>query len=114
MDCKFEISTIVADGFKFLTTVFSYYQSVSSGWTLTTTVTAAAPYADNSFYKIRWNTSALSVGSTATGSITFGVRSDAPRELQVKLGATCGRVEKIWMNNYQVQMLYIEKTVADN
>merc|ERR1711963_74260 len=91
-----------------------FYQGVSAGWTLTTTQAAAAPYQDNSFYKIRRNTAVLAVGATTSGTITFGVRANAPREIQVKLSATCSSVEKIWMNNYQIQMIYIDKLVADN
>jgi len=91
------------------------YQSISSTWTPIFTQPAAAPYQDNSFYKFRWNTASLPVGSSAaTGTITFSVRNNAPREMQVKLSATCSSVEKIWMNNYQVQMIYIDKEVANN
>jgi len=91
-----------------------FYQSVSNNWNLDVVMPAQAPYEDNSLHKIRWNQNSLAVGATVTGSVTFGVRANSPREMQVKLSATCSSVEKIWMNNYQIQMIYIDKLVANN
>jgi len=93
-----------------------FFRDISAAWSPAFIQITPPPYQDNSFFKYRWNVvGPLDVGSSAAvGTITFGVRPNAPREMQVKLSATCSSVEKIWMNNYQVQMIYIDKEVANN
>eukprot|EP01024_Parvocaulis_polyphysoides_P039806 TRINITY_DN36026_c0_g1_i1.p2 TRINITY_DN36026_c0_g1~~TRINITY_DN36026_c0_g1_i1.p2 ORF type:complete len:333 (-),score=39.00 TRINITY_DN36026_c0_g1_i1:62-973(-) len=84
------------------------FNSVSGANLAVTTFPAAAPYENNSFYKARTD-NVLHVGEVYGGSITFDVLSDAPNDIQFKLSVTCSSIEKLFKNNYQVQMIYINK-----
>ena len=83
------------------------FASVSNGFTVTN-FPAAAPYQDNGFYKAVTN-EILSVSEVLQGTVTFNILPDAPRDLQFKLSTTCSSIEHIFANNYQIQLIYIDK-----
>eukprot|EP00012_Vannella_robusta_P001914 CAMPEP_0206186068 /NCGR_PEP_ID=MMETSP0166-20121206/2192_1 /ASSEMBLY_ACC=CAM_ASM_000260 /TAXON_ID=95228 /ORGANISM="Vannella robusta, Strain DIVA3 518/3/11/1/6" /LENGTH=294 /DNA_ID=CAMNT_0053601401 /DNA_START=932 /DNA_END=1816 /DNA_ORIENTATION=+ len=85
------------------------FNSITGPLTTMTKVTAQAPFADNSFYKFTAAGNVLAVGENHSGSITFDIHPDAPAEIQFKISATCSSAEKLFHNNYLIQMIYIDK-----
>jgi len=83
----------------------------STGPSATTTVVqqAAAPFQNNSFYKLRFGNTVLQVGQSLQGSITFNILANHPKDMQFKLSATCSSIEKLFQNNYFIQQIYIEE-----
>jgi len=72
--------------------------------------TATAPYADNSFYKYKLpNNTPLAPHALYYGSVTFSVKSTAPKNLPFRITATTSSIDTIWGNNHFDQIIYINK-----
>lgn len=85
------------------------FNSMGSTFTNVQMFPAAAPYADNSFYKASIPNFVLLPGNIIAGEITFNILPDAPADIQFKLSVTCSSIEKIFNNNYHITQIYINK-----
>lgn len=85
-------------------------KSVSSPFTRTFIAPAADPFADNSFYKYKLtNNTPIQPHETLTGTITYNIKSDAPKDIQFRVTATTSSIDTVWGNNHLLQLVYIAK-----
>jgi len=90
--------------------LFSAFASSVNFTSLAFKKTATAPYADNSFYKYKLpNNTPLAPHALYYGSVTFSVKSTAPKNLPFRITATTSSIDTIWGNNHFDQIIYINK-----
>jgi len=73
---------------------------------------ATGNYINNSYYKCTHYSSVLptilGVGQSISGSIVYNILPGRPNDIQFRFSCSCSSIEKIWANNFQTQMIYLD------